>query len=852
MGNFSRNTFDALKHYVGVRMQQGVPLVDADWNELEDIRRFELQAFLKWFVGDGVPSGNDGFKIAPAAQVVGNISLLARAPLVSVGATGVYVFVDLERSTAAVALGFGPDNAFATGLRLATLSGAKAEPFALQDGMKLFVGGGKLAVDEPRPPRPTPVIRGLPGAEELLGAERVTVTQKMRAEAVEVTFSKGAFKNIGQATAREVITMLAEALVSKGVLVGVGWPNTFSITGGDGSAAGAGRCLVEGWDVLNPASLDYTAQALYDKGALSAAWGVDTVDPLTTPAANRTDLAYLDIWEREVRAAEDEQHLVNPAIGVETCTRIRREWAVRVLEGCDQREVPATWRVGDEERSVYRAGHVYYPLALLRRKAGQESIQTFEDLRRTGLGVIVNPEGVQRAIGEILGDSYRVLLARGGQPRQLNASMRDAVNSLILGSIPPGNAAPLPYVNPIDSWLEGSIFVTADRQPWVFWPLSSQEICCTYLDCERNSWQRVAIPASPRGLVLAAFEDDPEHIVLIWAEHTSKHYIVYLRQYNRLTKEWGELQPAGDLNSQFDERPVVVRDSLGQVWIFWHNSDRVSFKVYAKGSAGWGTTQNLQYALADAMRTPIVAAEDGQGNMLACFFGEAHTAITCRLINLQSKEQSSHDIPHGYTRLSAAPTIKRDFGGSIFLSWNQNGKLFGAAYTDEWHPVTQLAEQCDPDMQPHMAFDTMGMWVFWVYQGKLMACRGSMNDDYQQGLEHPEWRSLRRPIAEGVTSLRVVSAGDMYNDITLVYVVDDDICYAHYAHYGNGRWHSGSEPLNKVNLHTATSGWAMVPMVAVADNPYGAWVFWIRAETTVGKDVMTNPKLWYRHLVFAL
>jgi hypothetical protein len=37
MGNFSRDTFDKLKHYVGVRLQQGVPIVDADWNELEDI-----------------------------------------------------------------------------------------------------------------------------------------------------------------------------------------------------------------------------------------------------------------------------------------------------------------------------------------------------------------------------------------------------------------------------------------------------------------------------------------------------------------------------------------------------------------------------------------------------------------------------------------------------------------------------------------------------------------------------------------------------------------------------------------------------------------------------------------------
>ncbi len=63
MGNFSRDTFNPLKQYVSVRLQQGVPLVDADWNEMDDIRRFELRTFLKWFVGDGVPANNDGFHI---------------------------------------------------------------------------------------------------------------------------------------------------------------------------------------------------------------------------------------------------------------------------------------------------------------------------------------------------------------------------------------------------------------------------------------------------------------------------------------------------------------------------------------------------------------------------------------------------------------------------------------------------------------------------------------------------------------------------------------------------------------------------------------------------------------------
>ena len=68
MGNFSRETFDRLKHYVGVRLQQGVPIVDADWNEMEDIRKYELRAFIRWFVGNGIPEGNNGFAIFAVAE----------------------------------------------------------------------------------------------------------------------------------------------------------------------------------------------------------------------------------------------------------------------------------------------------------------------------------------------------------------------------------------------------------------------------------------------------------------------------------------------------------------------------------------------------------------------------------------------------------------------------------------------------------------------------------------------------------------------------------------------------------------------------------------------------------------
>lgn len=64
-GNFSNakeDTFDPRKRYVGIRLQQGVPLLDRDWNELEDIRRYEDVMLRRWYVGDGTP--DNGFEIS--------------------------------------------------------------------------------------------------------------------------------------------------------------------------------------------------------------------------------------------------------------------------------------------------------------------------------------------------------------------------------------------------------------------------------------------------------------------------------------------------------------------------------------------------------------------------------------------------------------------------------------------------------------------------------------------------------------------------------------------------------------------------------------------------------------------
>jgi hypothetical protein len=261
MGNFSRETFDRLKHYVGVRLQQGVPIVDADWNELEDIRKYELRAFIRWFIGDGVAEGNDGFAI-----------------------------------------------------------------FAVGDS------------------------------------------------------------------------------------------NDFGIRGGDGTAEGAGHILVDGWDAVNESDMQYTGQALFNNNDLATEWGVDPIPPLTTPAANRTDLVYIDVWEREVDSTEDPDHLVNPAIGIETAVRLKREWAVRVVEGSTTLPTPAE-------------GHSFSTLAHLSRTGGSANIGAGDiaDQRQTGINLATleaNITGLESEIATArgsranLGDRINQSLNANGDIRQ--------------------------------------------------------------------------------------------------------------------------------------------------------------------------------------------------------------------------------------------------------------------------------------------------------------------------------------------------------------------------------------------------------------------------------------------------
>lgn len=78
-GNFSNGgveTFDERKGYVGIRLQQGVPLLDRDWNELEDIRRWFERRAREHYLGPGVPD-LDGFRVRAPGFAAENDVLIA-------------------------------------------------------------------------------------------------------------------------------------------------------------------------------------------------------------------------------------------------------------------------------------------------------------------------------------------------------------------------------------------------------------------------------------------------------------------------------------------------------------------------------------------------------------------------------------------------------------------------------------------------------------------------------------------------------------------------------------------------------------------------------------------------------
>lgn len=116
--------------------------------------------------------------------------------------------------------------------------------------------------------------------------------------------------------------------------------------------------------------------------------GVELIEPLQTPTEDHTLFAYLDVFNRVVTIDEFEpdaperQILENRDIGlnIETCIRVKREAAVRVIRLAEIPEEGEIPEVPEPDE-----GHFHMPLALLHRLANDPRIapgeRGIEDIR---------------------------------------------------------------------------------------------------------------------------------------------------------------------------------------------------------------------------------------------------------------------------------------------------------------------------------------------------------------------------------------------------------------------------------------------------------------------------------------
>ena len=208
---------------------------------------------------------------------------------------------------------------------------------------------------------------------------------------------------------------------------GTGVANDFTIRSGAPAAPNglaAGRALANGGGALIAQDATFRGQSLHvaqgaAATALAAKLGVPTIPELA--AGPGTLLVYLDIWERYVPPAEDGA-LVLPGLGVESCGRLKREWAVRVVAGTALPVPPA--------------GHDYLELARIQRGAAAAvSAADVTDRRERRLWAWP-AIGLVDAFGTAgVSDSATIAAYRRGANRP-PISYRDAINALLLGHLP--------------------------------------------------------------------------------------------------------------------------------------------------------------------------------------------------------------------------------------------------------------------------------------------------------------------------------------------------------------------------------------------------------------------------------
>lgn len=755
-GNFSRaqRTFDRLKHYVGVRLQQGVPIVDEDWNELEDIRKEELRAFLKWFVGDGVPVGDSGFKIEP---VEGRLILTPKEKGITSEGRVLVKKVSLQidqDSTSELLSNLGFDSANAYAQRAA-------------------------------PPPPELISNNIIKSFEIPSSKLVLLLN-IDGQAIDrfvVNFSPGEY------TAEKVVnTINNNQAVADRVEADIGEKFDFTIC--------PGRCLVDGWDVLNESNIRYSTQTLYDRTEPAGIWDVP---PLSTwgeiqPIQGRTDLIYLDVWERQVASPEDPIHLLHPDIQVETCVRTKREWVVRVAIGLADEDELLNYI---KDNCCFREEHAYYPLArLVWTFEDEQPNSATEDLRRIEL-LMASQHNIRQIAADAFGQDYA--LGHNGLPN-LKINLRAAINEI----------------------------------------LRSQSI---------NTPHKQFTSGNLKNIIRDAFQDNRGDLWLFWESSNPDPFVesrplIWYKRYDQKSFNW-QVNKKLPTEDEYQQDSTVTIDNNGDIWVFWKSFKddgcKFCFKRYDQKGSEWQNDSIVPGSESFEEYHPITIVNTNKDIWAFWDFaisGDQKQIWFNRLDQdtgrWQGEGEETINSTYGHIMFIA------DDGGDVWMYWiskNNNNKkdIWCKQYNKSeniWKKDTKLStdDNADDDY-PEAIVDRSGnVWMFWT----------SEKDDKRNILYRRFEKDSNIWIDASILPTgaldrwsRIMTAlVDSHGYIWVFWVSDTHIWYNRY--YQNyTRWQVSGTQLTMDN----TENYGPIAIVTMED----VWVFWASStESYVYSDI------WYR------
>jgi hypothetical protein len=414
-------------------------------------------------------------------------------------------------------------------------------------------------------------------------------------------------------------------------IIGAGAANDFTIGGGpaagttDGLRA-AGRCIVDGLDVLIFRPVAFTAQPLHpdapDAAAHTAKLGVPPVVKLTTPTTDETVLVFLDVWERLVTPSDDPD-LVLPSLGTESCSRIKREWVVRQRTGTT---VPGT---GDPQ---FAAGHSYYPLASIARFTNRAEVRPGDvtDLRERRL--LLPPATL---VKDVLG--VDPLDYRRGQGRPA-IDLRSAVNALLRGELPTSADVPVAPGPTLEDTSQEPIFDRSGRAHLFF----SSDRTGGQLQVYAVRWDpagdltslttsppmRITQGPAARAEVTATALPDDDLVVAYLAEEKG----IQFRRASFEALPTAAENPVGSGQAAATERtPQVVRS--GRRLIFFYTSEQPAPRwlvrvreytpTWSEQDAVWRPANELLPVDAGPGESLLFAAVDPNGQVWATFTVQA-------------------------------------------------------------------------------------------------------------------------------------------------------------------------------------------------------------------------------------